>query len=89
MGYPRAEGIPEDMLRLRDLWNLYFRDNDSLAQIIVIRFCTAEEDFGLGRIGSDNDEPEVPGESSADNGEKANTPPDEDTRDWGSVDEAG
>ncbi|KAL4776583.1 hypothetical protein BDW60DRAFT_203611 [Aspergillus nidulans var. acristatus] len=89
MGYPRAEGIPEDMLRLRDLWNLYFRDNDSLAQIIVIRFSTAEEDFGLGGIGSDNDEPEVPGESSADDGEKANTLPDENTTDWGSVDEAG
>ncbi|KAL4735575.1 hypothetical protein BDV11DRAFT_211865 [Aspergillus similis] len=64
MGCPRADGIPEeDMLRLRDLWDLYFRDNDSLAQIVAIKygFSTTEKDFGLGGIGSDNDEPKVPG----------------------------
>ncbi|KAL4816627.1 hypothetical protein BDW67DRAFT_190676 [Aspergillus spinulosporus] len=79
MGCPRADGIPkEDILRLRDLWDLYFRENDCLTQIVATRygFCTAEEDFGLEGLGSDTDEPDVPGE-------------DEDTRGWGSIDETG
>ncbi|KAL2821414.1 hypothetical protein BDW59DRAFT_174142 [Aspergillus cavernicola] len=67
MGCPRADGIPEeDMLRLRDLWDLYFRDNEGLAQTVATRygFSATEEDFGLGGVDSDNDEPGVPGEDS-------------------------
>lgn len=59
MGCPRADGIPEeDMQRLRDLWDLYHRDNDDTARRVAARygFSATEEDFGLGAVDSDNDE---------------------------------
>lgn len=46
MGCARTDGIPEaDMQRLRDLWDLYHRDNDETAQRMAARygFSTTEE----------------------------------------------
>lgn len=66
MGCPRADGIPEDdMQRLRDLWDLYHRDNDNTARRVTARygFSDAEEDFGLGGIDSDNDDQGTSAES--------------------------
>lgn len=60
----QADGIAvEDMLWLKGFWDLYFRFNDSVAQIMAIGygFSTTEEYFGLGGIDSDNGEPEVTG----------------------------
>jgi hypothetical protein len=59
MGCPRADGIPEgDMQRLRDLWDLYHRDDDDTAQRVAARygFSASEEHFGLGAVDSHNDQ---------------------------------
>ncbi|KAL3481262.1 hypothetical protein BJX99DRAFT_219433 [Aspergillus californicus] len=74
MGCPRAAGIPRpDLVALRELWDLYFSDDDPVIEEIAVKYRVDEvgNAFGLGDCVDDQDAPEVAEKGEEGGGEEA------------------